>query len=461
MSPSADIPRYLEIACGFKDSSVMVFDPHMRNQHTILTFNTLRTPAKKEVGVKLLHWIPELTTRFLVQFEDNTFYEYDVLKDDRAIDEDEACQVVTMMRAIERVNFKNAFRESISSTEARNKFLNSLGGSSQKKVTFIETFSTSPPILNLGFLAALNLVEHGPLKIWRFNERCLIYDFKLAYINSSRLYFAMACGDNLTKIYDYFNYAFLCGFESYYGHPMVVEFSPDSTLLAVGYQDDSAAIYDLRNFTLLFRLEGHHSFVTHLKFDQTFSQLESVLESKKESPSSPSNITTIAAVASTSPTSSSQAVPISSQEEDKVVEEVLQLNRRSSTIKKTATKFYRLISGSEDGFLNFWDIHVARNQKLSPPSHDIANYDTHATVLNPVHRCPLDRVPIVHIEILDSIIAVVNETYNLRIFQPQYDVLKEQNECIDDDPYALLSKKSSSAMVGLDSIDFQLLEKQD
>lgn len=69
----------------------MVFDPHMRNQHTILTFNTLRTPAKKEVGVKLLHWIPELTTRFLVQFEDNTFYEYDVLKDDRAIDEDEAC----------------------------------------------------------------------------------------------------------------------------------------------------------------------------------------------------------------------------------------------------------------------------------------------------------------------------------------------------------------------------------
>ena len=93
---------------------------------------------------------------------------------------------------------------------------------------------------------------------------------------------------------------------------MVVEFSPDSTLLAVGYQDDSAAIYDLRNFTLLFRLEGHHSFVTHLKFDQTFSQLESVLESKKESPSSPSNITTIAAVASTSPTSSSQAVPISS-----------------------------------------------------------------------------------------------------------------------------------------------------
>lgn len=45
-------------------------------------------------------------------------------------------------------------------------------------------------------------------------------------------------------------------------------------------------------------------------------------------------------------------------------------------------------------------------------------------MLNPVHRCPLDRVPIVHIEVLDSIIAVVNETYTLRILQPQYDVLK-------------------------------------
>lgn len=106
------------------------------------------------------------------------------------------------------------------------------------------------------------------------------------------------------------------------------------------------------------------------------------------------------------------------------MEEVLQLNRRSSTIKKTATKFYRLISGSEDGYLNFWDINVPRKVDLTPPSQDIANYDTRAPVLNPVHRCPLDRVPIVHIEVLDSIIAVVNETYTLRILQPQYDVLK-------------------------------------
>ena len=69
-------------------------------------------------------------------------------------------------------------------------------------------------------------------------------------------------------------------------------------------------------------------------------------------------------------------------------------------------------------------------------------------MLNPVHRCPLDRVPIVHIEVLDSIIAVVNETYTLRILQPQYDVLKEENESIDDDPYALIGRKPSS--VGLE-----------
>lgn len=142
------------------------------------------------------------------------------MKDDKAIDDDEAGVVVTEMRAIERVNFKTAFREIISSPDSRKRFMNSLGP--QKKVTFVEGFSNSPPIFNLGFLVALNLVEHGPLKIWRFNERCLIYDFKLAYFNHSRLFFAMACGDNLTKIYDYFNFTFLCGFESHYGHPMVV-----------------------------------------------------------------------------------------------------------------------------------------------------------------------------------------------------------------------------------------------
>lgn len=130
------------------------------------------------------------------------------------------------MRAIERVNFKSAFKDCISTPEVRKRFISSFG--SQKRVNFIEGFSSAPPIFGLGFLLALNLMEQGPMKIWRFYERCLVYDFKLAYCNTSRIYFAMACGDSLTKIYDYLNYKFLCGFESYYGHPIALEFSPDN-----------------------------------------------------------------------------------------------------------------------------------------------------------------------------------------------------------------------------------------
>lgn len=77
------------------------------------------------------------------------------MKNDKSIDEDEAAAVITDMRSIERVNFKTAFRECISSPDARKKFVSSLG--SQKKVNFIEGFSKSPPIFNLGFLVALNL----------------------------------------------------------------------------------------------------------------------------------------------------------------------------------------------------------------------------------------------------------------------------------------------------------------
>ncbi len=105
----------------------MVFDPHMRNQHTILLFNSLAKPAKKEASVKRLHWIPELPTRFLVQFEDNTFYEYDVLKDDKAVNEEEATTIIHEMRAIERVNFQTAFKDIISSPDNCRRFMSGLG----------------------------------------------------------------------------------------------------------------------------------------------------------------------------------------------------------------------------------------------------------------------------------------------------------------------------------------------
>lgn len=78
---------------------------------------------------------------------------------------------------------------------------------------------------------------------------------------------AVVSEDGLLKIIDYLKEQVIDVHRSYYGALLCVTWSPDSRYIVTGGQDDLVSIWSLSDRSLVARCQGHHSWVSDVKFD--------------------------------------------------------------------------------------------------------------------------------------------------------------------------------------------------
>lgn len=73
--------------------------------------------------------------------------------------------------------------------------------------------------------------------------------------------------DGCLRIFDYLREQLLNVHRSYYGGLITVTWSPDGRYILTGGQDDLVSIWSFADSALVARCQGHHSWVTDVKFD--------------------------------------------------------------------------------------------------------------------------------------------------------------------------------------------------
>ncbi|CZT22939.1 related to WD40 repeat protein CreC [Ramularia collo-cygni] len=78
---------------------------------------------------------------------------------------------------------------------------------------------------------------------------------------------AICSEDGSLTIMDYINERVVDVFRSFFGAMLCVTWSPDGRYVITGAQDDIVSVWSMADHALVARCEGHHSWVTDVKFD--------------------------------------------------------------------------------------------------------------------------------------------------------------------------------------------------
>ena len=407
--------------------------------------------VRKEEAVEIVRWIPTLPNHFAAIFSDKSLYIYN----------NSYVNSISMNSKDASINIRENYKTrevilEMRQIEKTNKIRNHFASNSPEEIPLQNSKNVKFKVdiqdnIISDFCVATNSAKVNPENIWQFYYK-KINDIKFApkKINKETV-FAIAASDPYLRIFRLQPPSLKVAFRSFYGHPLCLDFSHDSNLLACGFQDDSISIYDMKQQQVLCRCNGHKSFISALRFDHEFFKINNnnlPLESDDEDEEK-----VIQPVNKAQPKKFKTYKKITGND----ILNSFKSNERSELPNETT--IYRLISAGFDSHVLFWNIEKAQLRRESifikrkqtmelegrvksqstqnkSPHHKFftATYTTHPllksypqkihTIL-PVANHKEHDFPIMLMEVINSYILTLSQRQYLKVLKPE---LKFQEE---------------------------------
>ncbi|KAK4201111.1 WD40-repeat-containing domain protein [Triangularia verruculosa] len=227
---------HIDVVMGFSTGEIIWWEP-ISQRYTRLNKNGVinNTP------VSSISWIPNSENLFLAAHMDGSLIVYDKEKDDAIFSPEE-----------DGMSSPSTVR---SSSDAFSRPSTSSNGTTQKIHIQKSVHSKNQKV--------------NPVSVWKLsNQRINAFAF-----SPDNRHLAVVSEDGSLRIIDYLSETLLDMFYSYYGGLTCVTWSPDGRYVVAGGQDDLVSIWSPGidgtpgGGHLVARCQGHHSWVTGVKFD--------------------------------------------------------------------------------------------------------------------------------------------------------------------------------------------------
>ncbi|KAK5000760.1 hypothetical protein LTR66_000446 [Elasticomyces elasticus] len=213
---------HLDIVMGFSTSDVIWYEP-MSQKYARINKNGQINPSP----ISSIHWLPYSENLFLAAHTDGILVVYDKEKDDVIFSPDDyAAENATM----------NGYHQA-----PRLHVLKSVQSKNQKT---------------------------NPVAVWKVSNQRI----NACAISPDGRHLAVVSEDGSLRIIDFLREQLVSLHSSYYGALLCCTFSPDGRYVLTGGQDDLVSIWSVGDSNgaergLVARCQGHHSWVTDVKFD--------------------------------------------------------------------------------------------------------------------------------------------------------------------------------------------------
>lgn len=219
VNPFTKSQNHLDVIMGFSTSDIIWYEP-MSQKYARLNKNGQVNPS----AISSIHWLPNSENLFLAAHMDGTLVVYDKEKEDAQFVPEEATEN----------GHTNGHTNSHDVHKL--KILKSVHSRNQKT---------------------------NPVACWKISNH-KIHD---AAFSPDGRHLAVVSADGALAILDYLQERILDLYPSYYGGLLCVTWSPDGRYVLTGGQDDLVSIWSVADSALVARCQGHHSWVTDVKFD--------------------------------------------------------------------------------------------------------------------------------------------------------------------------------------------------
>ncbi|KAK4173489.1 WD40-repeat-containing domain protein, partial [Triangularia setosa] len=229
---------HIDVVMGFSTGEIIWWEP-VSQRYTRLNKNGIINSTP----VSSINWIPNSDNLFLAAHMDGTLIVYDKEKEDAIFSPEE-----------DNLSSPSTLR---SSSDAFARPSTSSNGTTQKIHIHKSVHSKNQKV--------------NPVSVWKLsNQRINAFAF-----SPDNRHLAVVSEDGSLRIIDYLSETLLDMFYSYYGGLTCVTWSPDGKYVLTGGQDDLVSIWSPGTDSagapgggyLVARCQGHHSWVTGVKFD--------------------------------------------------------------------------------------------------------------------------------------------------------------------------------------------------
>ena len=219
----------LEIVVGFTPGPVLIFDPLKRKRGKLLWLNSGKPSNYSKKPVSLVRWVTLRSDEVVAVFEDSTMWRLS----------------------------KNYIREDEKSTSKLLSQLKEAGN-----ITDFVVFTSPDPNSN-------------PVSVWKFQIE-KITDLRFVPTSSinprSQNLFALTTSTGEVKLYDFYRHTAVLTLQSYFAGLNALAWSLDGRYVVAGGEDDCVSMWDVESPRLVFRGEGHNSWISAIAFDYSVSQ---------------------------------------------------------------------------------------------------------------------------------------------------------------------------------------------
>ena len=471
MKPLKSIPKgnpvvskSQECAVGMDTGQIYVFDPileekSMFKKHQLTTTKLIdENILEKHKPVDMVRWVSLISDciyiyiyifilDFVAIFQDYSMYGFwNKVENLNNKNREQVERVVGDMRKVEGTN---RIRPHHSSNKGEK-----IGDlHSEEGVTYHQNLLND----EMGdFSVAINTrhPEINPQCIWQFYYKKM-NDIRFSGVpgKEGEIYMAIAASDPYLRIFDYGRQSLLGVFRSYYGECLCLEFSADGILLAAGFQDDSIAIINIPLMQIMCRCEGHNSFISALRFDSYFYESlnspvdleEGKVEKEEEESEAHKNVDIEMVCGGSEIEARHKEMDFNYKDigPDQILAAIQQQGRAqgegamdqgqgSVGIKN---RVYRLVSGSFDTKICFWNIPLdtlieennikrVRASKQIPDAMGISKLHEYPhlstiTILNPVSSPKVHNFPVLTLEVVESNVITFSQSWNIKIYKPE------------------------------------------
>ncbi|KAK0739132.1 WD40-repeat-containing domain protein [Apiosordaria backusii] len=232
---------HIDVVMGFSTGEIIWWEP-ISQRYTRLNKNGIINPTP----ISSIRWIPNSETLFLAAHMDGTLIVYDKEKEDAIFSPEDLDNNVSSPSTVRSSGEAFVPRPSTSST------------SGTQKIHIHKSVHSKNQKVN-------------PVSVWKLsNQRINAFAF-----SPDNRHLAVVSEDGSLRIIDYLSETLLDMFYSYYGGLTCVTWSPDGRYVLTGGQDDLVSIWSPGldgqagggGGYLVARCQGHHSWVTGVRFD--------------------------------------------------------------------------------------------------------------------------------------------------------------------------------------------------
>ncbi|KAK0667967.1 WD40-repeat-containing domain protein [Cercophora samala] len=238
---------HVDVVMGFSTGEIIWWEP-ISQRYTRLNKNGIINSTP----VSSIAWIPNSENLFLAAHMDGTLIVYDKEKEDAIFSPEEE-------------GGNNLSSPSTTVRSSGDAFLSRPSTSSNNTTTAATTTTTHRIHIHKSVHSKNQKVN--PVSVWKLsNQRINAFAF-----SPDNRHLAVVSEDGSLRIIDYLSETLLDMFYSYYGGLTCVTWSPDGRYVLTGGQDDLVSIWspgiEGTAGHLVARCQGHHSWVTGVKFD--------------------------------------------------------------------------------------------------------------------------------------------------------------------------------------------------